>query len=174
MKLTSVTYLKTETSVKLVAQTDKPCYAVSLEAAGENFADAFNLEEPYDRKTHVFYVPGPLLSPGMTLTLRMKKRKQGRDETALPFRYEPVFAKPAALAKQYDNGVMAIRHDRERVAPGVVYTRWTGEDKEGLPVNWFTLEVEPRLASLYVGTPGDGYQSTKVKAKVPEMIDAAV
>ena len=174
MKLTSVTYLKTETSVKLVAQTDKPCYAVSLEAAGEVFADAFNIEEPYDRKTHVFYVPQALLAPGMTLGLRLKKRKRGKAETALPFRYEPVFTTRAALAKQSDNGVMAIRSDRERVAPGVVFTRWTGEDKDGRPVNWFTLEVEPRLASLYVGTPGDGYQSTKVKAKVPEMIDAAV
>ena len=174
MKLTSVTYLKTERSVKLVAQTDKPCFAVSLEAAGEVFADAFNVEEPYDRKTHVFYIPQAILSPGMTLTLRLHRRKKGRGALSLPFRYEPVFAEPAALAKQYDNGVMAIRHDRERIAPGVVYTRWTGEDKEGLPVNWFTLEVDPKLASLYVGTPGDGYASTKVKAKVPEMIGAAV
>ena len=174
MKITAVNCLKTDSGVKIVVQTDRPCFGVSLDAGGTRYPDAFNLEEPYDRRTHVFYVPEETLSEGMTLTLRLNKKKKGRGAAALPFRYAAVFARTAALAKQYDNGVMAIRSDRERVAPGVVYTRWTGEDKEGLPVNWFTLEIDPKLASLYVGTPEDGYANLNVKAKVPEMIGAAV
>ena len=174
MKITAVNCLKTDSGVKIVVQTDRPCFGVFLEAGGTRCPDAFNLEEPYDRKTHVFSVPEEKLSDGMTLRLRLKKRQKGRRETTLPFRYEPVFAKPAALAKEYDNGVMAVDSERETVAEGVVYTHWTGEDKEGLPVNWFTLEIDMKKASLYVGTPEDGYAGTDVKAKVPEMIEAAV
>ena len=173
MFLTSVAYLKTEDRVKIVTQTQKPCFDVFLEAGGARYDDAFNLEEPYDRKTHVFYVPADRLTVGMTLALRLKKRKSRRRFSACAFPFAPAYADAAALAKEYDNGVLAVNSERETVAQGVVYTRWTGEDKNGLPVNWFTLEIDGKNASLYVGTPGDGYAKTNVKAKVPEMIDAA-
>ena len=174
MKITSVTCLKTGGCVKIVTQTDKPSFGVWLEVAGARCDDAFNLEEPYDRKTHVFYVPEEKLTSGMTLTLRLKKRKGRRHEAAVPFAFTPDYADAAALAKAYDNGVLAIDSESEPVVDGVVYTRYTAEDKEGRPVNYFVLTVDTAKASLYVGTPGDGYAGVNVKAKVPEMIDAAV
>ena len=174
MKITSVTYLKTDGRVKLVAQTGKPCFGVFLDANGTRYQDAFNIEEPYDRRTHVFYVPEEKLSEGDVLTLRLKKRRTARHFSAYAFPFAPVYADEAALARETDNGVLATDSESEAVAEGVVYTRWTGEDKNGLPVNWFTLAIDTKKASLYVGTPGDGYANVNVKAKVPEMIDAAV
>ena len=174
MRITSVTCMKTDGIVKLVAQTDKPCFDVFLDVKGVRQKDAFNLEEPYDRKTHVFYIPEEELSPGMTLTLRLKKRKGGKHFSAYPFPFTPDYADEAALAKEYDNGVLAINSESETVAEGVVYTRYTAEDKDGRPVNYFVLSADTAKASLYVGTPGNGYNNVNVKAKVPEMIDAAV
>ncbi len=174
MKITSVTYLKTDGRVKIVTQTEKPGFAASLDADGQRYDDAFNIEEPYDRKTHVFYVPENKLSDGAVLTLRLKKRKGSRHFSACVFSYAPDFADADALAKQYDNGVLAVDSESEPVADGVTYTRYTAEDKEGKPVNYFVLTVDTAQASLYVGTPGDGYANVNVKAKVPEMIDAAV
>lgn len=173
MKITSVSYLKTDGCVKIVAQTAKPCFDVSLDVSGTRYKDAFNIEEPYDRKTHVFYIEEEKLTPGMALTLRLKKRKESRHFTACGFPFMPDYADADALAKQYDNGVMAVDSESEAVTDGVIYTRWTGEDRQGLPVNWFTLEIDTKRASLYVGTPEDGYAGVNVKAKVPEMIDAA-
>ena len=174
MKITSVTYLKTDGRVKLVTQTDKPGFDASLDVGGTRYKDAFNIEEPYDRKTHVFYLPEEKLSDGMMLTLRLKKRKGSRHFAAYGFPFSPAYADPAALAKEYDNVVLAVDSESEPVADGVTYTRYTAEDKEGKPVNYFVLTVDTAKASLYVGTPGDGYAGVDVKAKVPEMIDAAV
>ena len=174
MKMTSVTYLKTDGRVKLVTQTDQPGFDASLDAGGTRYQDAFNLEEPYDRKTHVFYVPEEKLSEGDVLTLRLKKRKKSQRFASCGFPYAPDFADAEQLAKECDNGVMAFDSESEPVADGVTYTRYTAEDKEGKPVNYFVLTVDTAQASLYVGTPDDGYAGTDVKAKVPEMIDAAV
>ncbi len=169
----TVAYLKTGDRLKIVTQTEKPCFDVFLDVGGTRYRDAFNREEPYDRKTHVFYVPEDQLFDGMTLTLRLKKHRTGKRFSSYVFPFAPDFADAEKLAGEYDNGVLAVNSERETVADGVVCTRWTGEDKNGLPVNWFTLEIDAKKASLYVGTPGDGYAGVNVKAKVPEMIDAA-
>ena len=174
MKITSVTYLKTDGCVKIVTQTDKPGFDAALDADGTRYKDAFNLEEPYDRKTHVFYVPEAKLSPGAALTLRLKKRRGSRHFAAYGFPFAPEYADAEKLAREYDNGVLAINSESETVADGVTYTHYTAEDKEGKPVNYFVLAVDTARASLYVGTPGDGYANVNVKAKVPEMIEAAV
>ena len=175
MKLRIVSWacLRKGGSVKLVVQTGKPCFGATLEAGNERWPDAFNLEEPYDRKTHVFYVPEDRLTPGMTLTLRCSGRKKGGRALCCSFCFVPDYQEQDSLARVYDNGLLAIRRDDERVAEGVVFSRFTAEDKEGLPVNYFALTVDPRRAGLYVGTPGDGYENVNVKAKVPEMIAAA-
>ena len=174
MKLISVTYLKMEQSVKLVAQTDKPGFDASLDAGGQRYHDVFNIEEPFDRRTHVFYVPEEKLSDGMMLTLRLKKRKKSRHFSAFGFPFAPAYADAEKLAKEYDNGVLAFDSESEAVADGVTFTRYTAEDREGKPVNYCVLTVDTAGASLYVGTPNDGFANANVKAKVPEMIDAAV
>ena len=172
-RIVSCACLKKDRAIKLVVQTGKPCFGAALEAGGKCYEDAFNREEPYDRKTHVFYVEENRLSPGAALTLRFRPRRKGGRERRVVFSFSPDYAEEAALAKAYDNGMLAIRRDDERVAEGVVFSRFTAEDKEGRPVNYFSLTVNPRLAGLYVGTPGDGYENVNVKAKVPEMIAAA-
>ena len=46
-----------ETVYKLVVGVSLPLFHVSLGVNGAVYPDAFNLAEPYDRKTHVFYLP---------------------------------------------------------------------------------------------------------------------
>ena len=173
-RIVSAACLRAGDTVKLVVQTQKPCFGAVLEAGGECCADAFNLEEPFDRKTHVFYGPATRFAPGAALTLVCRSRRKGGRTQRLPFPFPSEWADEAALAKEYDNGVLARSREDERVAEGVVWSHFSAEDKEGRPVNYFTLTVNPKLAGLYVGTPGDGYESVNVKAKVPEMISSAV
>ena len=173
-QIVSAACLRAGGSIKLVVQTEKPCFGVYLEAGGDRYDDAFNIEEPYDRKTHVFYVPEERLSPGMALTLAGSRRKTGGRTQRFPFSFPSVCADAETLAKEYDNSVLARSREDERVAEGVIWSHFSAEDKEGRPVNYFTLTVNPKLAGLYVGTPDDGYENVNVKAKVPEMIAAAV
>ena len=45
-------------SFKLVVRTRVPTFKTSLTFDGREIPDAFNLDEPYDRKGHVFYLDG--------------------------------------------------------------------------------------------------------------------
>lgn len=174
MVVKSVEYLEMGDRIKIVIQTKKSGFEASLCLRGEIFFDSFNIEEPFDRKTHVFYIEKDKLKNNDKLVLKKRVGRIFKRRGEHSFDYSPVFANEAELKKQYDNGVEAVKTEKETVADGVIYTHYICKDKNGAPVNAFTLEVDPKKASLYIGTPNDGYESVNVKAKVPDMIAAAV
>ena len=51
-------------SVKLVAEFSMAYYDAELHIGDAVFPDAFNIHEPYDRMTHVFYAPQSVLHAG--------------------------------------------------------------------------------------------------------------
>ena len=163
-----------EGAVKLVVRTRKATCAAQLAFAGETLADAFNDREPYDKKTHVFYLAAaPAREETLTqLYKRNRKNKRGRSERFAFGDAAP--ADPRALLAEYDSGIRPVRTERETLCDGVLYEHRLCEDKNGAPVHAFLLRVDSKKASLLVGTPEDGYAARKVRAKVPAMIDAAV
>ena len=174
MFITSVKYLPADGLIKIIIQTKKAGFCAELDTGSGVYPDAFNLEEPFDRKTHVFTIPAEKAVRGAKFTLRLNRKKKGTLRSSFDFICDPVLSDAAAAERISNNGVLVIGSDSETVADGVIYTHYTAEDKNGAPVNMYVLTVDTKKASLYIGTPGDGYANTEVKAKVPEMIDAAV
>lgn len=174
MFIKSVSYLKCDNTVKIVIQTKRPCYNALLCVDKLLFLDFCNICEPYDRKTQVFYVPENKLKKGCELVLNVRRFKKLTARTLYKLTYDPVFANSSELKKEYNNGITVKKAKTEAVAQGVEYTHYICENKKGAPVNSFTFTVDTSLASLYVGTTDDGYDSVNVKAKIPDMIDSAV
>ncbi len=174
MKIISGEYLKTASDIKAVVRTDKRGYCAKLDAGGSLIADSFNLEEPYDLKSHIFYFPPETAEGLSSLCLHLKKRKKSKRFKKICFDYKPVFADENDLIQKYDSVLRLKNEERETVSEGVIYTHRVYTDKNNAPVNAFMLELDMEKSSLYVGTPNDGYEYKNVKAKVPEMIDSAV
>lgn len=166
-------YIMKNGKVKIVIYTGFACREAELAVNGKRIKDFFNICEPYDRKTHVFYIEPDELKEGQKLTfecrgkLKFLKRRHA-------FEYRPVFENAQKLFEEYDSGITVNSSESEKVYDGVTYTAFECTDKKGAPVKLFTLDVDMKAVSLYVGTPDDGYKSTEVKAKIPEMIDSAV
>lgn len=174
MKIVSAEYLKRGNIIKAVVRTDKPGYKARLGIGDLTLPDEFNIEEPYDKKSHVFHFDESVCEGAEELTLFVRRRKKSRFTKKLAFEFKPVYADESELLEKYDSRLEIIKEERETVSPGVSYTHLLMRDNNSAPVNAFTLEIDTAHASLYVGTPDDGYESVKVKAKVPEMIDSAV
>ena len=160
-----------ETVYKLVVGVSLPLFHVSLSLGGAVYPDAFNLAEPYDRKTHVFYLPERPAGraalrfrlPGR-LPLTLKKKT---DLTELPL------ADAEALENEADSGWETEKEETETVADGLTMTVCAIRTKTGAPVIATLLEADPAKTALYIGTPGDGYESRKARATIPDMIAAA-
>ncbi len=151
-----------------------PAYGVMLQIGGERYEDAFNLAEPYDRKTHVFYLPEAAYRPGEKAALLFKRFKRGKAEYKKAFTLPaPDFADEEALLAEYDHGVTVVTEEKETLYEGLTYTKFTCKDNEGKPVILSLLKTDLRRTALYVGTPADGYAARKVKATIPDMAAAA-
>ena len=174
MKITSLSFLKTENGIKLAAGVSMPAHCVCLRVGENTYEDAFNLAEPYDRKTHVFYLPENVWRPGEKATLgyspfkRLKIRR--RKTFAMP---APEFADEEALLAEYDHGVHVINEEKETLFEGLTYTKFTCADNEDKPVIISLLETDLQKTALYIGTPGDGETAKGVKATIPDMAAAA-
>ncbi len=159
--------------LKAVVSTKSPVFNASLRCSGREYADFFNDDEPYDRLTHVFYIESALPA-GKTLTFCYTLRNHSKNVRKQSFAFEPVYADKETLLREYDSGTRPEREERETVADGVEYTHYFCKNKEGAPVHVFSLSVDTEKATIYTGTPEDGYMGVGVRAKVPQMIDAAV
>ena len=159
--------------VKAAVYTASPVFNASLVCGGREYADSFNDDEPYDRLTHVFYIE-KAPEAGKRLTFCYTLRKKGKNVRRQEILFTPVYADETALLEENDSGTAPERVERETVADGVEYAHYFCKNKENAPVHVFTLEIDSRKAGIYTGTPDDGYESVGVRAKVPQMIDAAV
>ena len=174
MKIVSAKYIKRGNIIKAVVRTDKPGYGACLMTGCCVFPDEFNIEEPYDKKTHVFHFEECRAEGANEFALLVKKHKKSRRAKRIGFDFSPVFEDENDLLEEYNSRFEIKKEEKETVARGVTYTHCLIEDKNKAPVHAFTLEIDTKLASLYAGTPDDGYKNINVKAKVPEMIDSAV
>lgn len=174
--LTDVKYYKQKDgNIKIVFYLDIPYFNVKLYVDGIPYTDGFNDKEPYDHQTHFFFVSEEKLNALSVLMLTAYSEPDGGDlyYTVVPYG-NPYFYSDDELLGEYNSRISVVSEEYENVSDGVEYTHYICKDKNGVPVHEFLLTVDTSKASLYVGTPNDGYDGKKVKAKVPEMINSAV
>ena len=153
--------------VKLVVRVTEPSVKAKLKANDLRLKDAFNVAEPYDRNTHVFYFKAADYAPG-------KARLFWR----VPALHLPRFASlslPGELLPLPDaaSGWTRESEEKEILAEGLTYEKLTMKNRDGAPVIVSILTAERGKVSLRVGTANDGYQARRARATIPEMIAAA-
>ena len=174
MFIKSVKQIEKNGFIKLAVQTEKRGYNAVLNLGGTAYYDEFNREEPYDLKTHIFLIPPEKINKGDTAELKIRKFKRLKFSSKYKFEYTGIKENEDDIIKEYDSKITVISRETETVSDGVEYSHLICKDKNGAPVNAFTLTVDLNYATLYTGTAGDGYENRNVRAKVPEMIDSAV
>ncbi|MCQ2483717.1 MAG: phosphodiester glycosidase family protein [Clostridia bacterium] len=168
-------YRTADGKIKIVFYFSVACFRATLRIGDKVFVDGFNDKEPYDNNTHFFYVPEELLTAESELLFTAEDAFEDGDLLYIELTYgEPEFADRDALLAEYNSHIETVKEETEVVCDGVVYSHMLCEDKNNAPVHMFLLEVDSSKASLYVGTPDDGYDNVEVCAKVPEMINSAV
>lgn len=173
-KIRSVDHMIMGETVKTVIQTLTNTYDATLTVNGVRYPDAFNAEEPFDRRTHVFYIPGEALAPDTRLRMEAKTLKRSGTVFHYDFVYgTPVYPTVKELAAKYDNGLHILYEEKETLCEGVNYHHRVYNDRKGKAVHAFCTVLDPAKVSVYVGTPDDGYESTGVQATIPDMIAAA-
>jgi len=188
MKITSINLLKYDGRVKLVLGTSLPAYSVRLILSGKTYYDAFNIAEPYDRKTHVFYIPEEVFSLSAKAQLVFSRFKKGKVSYTKSFvpgdgpeAQSFVCEKNGdffpgivpGLIEEYDHKITVKSEEKEELFEGVTFTKFTCEDKDGAPVIISLIKTDLKHSELYIGTPDDSYESKKVKATIPDMILSA-
>ena len=161
-------------NIKLVVTTKAPTFDAVLSVSGVSYIDCFNDDEPYDRKTHVFFFPKKSVTSASVLTLSLKLFRRLPFKSEFSFEFgSPEFHDEEKLKKAYDNELKVFQTESEELTPGVTYTHTLYKDKEDKPVHTFVTRFEKGSARLYVGTPSDSYESVKVRATIPDMVKAA-
>ncbi len=172
--ITDISFLDCGDKIKLVIRVRRPAFDAELAAPLKKYADSFNDEEPYDRKTHVFFIDKDGVDKNTKLCFAFRPFIKKMPVCRYRFLFgEPEYADEKALIAQYDNGLKESSRESETLGSGVTYSHILYNDKNGAPVHAFLCEFDPKLASVYIGTPDDGYESVKVRATIPEMIDSA-
>lgn len=173
--LSDIRFYRIDGKVKIVFYFSMPYFRTKLYVGDTEFIDAFNDREPYDVQTHFFYIPEEILSEDTPLLFVGDDAFENGDTLFYEFTFgKPEFADRNKLLKDYNSQIKTVSEEKEEVCDGVMYTHMFCEDKNNAPVHMFLLEVDSKKASLYVGTPNDGYENKEVDAKVPEMIESAV
>ncbi|MCQ2479408.1 MAG: phosphodiester glycosidase family protein [Clostridia bacterium] len=173
--ITSVSFLDCHNKIKVVVCVKKPTFDAKLHCNGTTYIDAFNDAEPYDRKSHVFYIDKKDFQndtlPIMTFKLLTSHGMNCKVSVSCK---NPVFACEKDLIAQYDNGLTEETRETEALAEGVTYHHILYKDKNGAPVHAFLTDVDTAKAEIYIGTPNDGYESVGVRATIPDMITSAI
>ena len=169
----SVAYLKTNSNIKVVVYLECAYFNAKLIVDDNVFEDEFNDREPYDRETHVFYVPEEMLTSGRKMIFAADDSIEDGDFCTKEIIFEPEFADIEQLFDEYDSRITAVEFEVENIDDGLIYRHMLCKDKYDAPVHMFMFEVDTKKASLYVGTADDGYETNAI-AKVPEMIESAV
>ena len=159
--------------VKLVAEFSMAYYDAVLQVNGASYPDAFNIHEPYDRMTHVFYVPRSVFYAADTAVMTALDSEEDGDACACTIRCPETFHDPDALRASCDSGIRVQSQDTETVDDGLLFHQLHCADRDGAPVEVSVLELDPQRCALYVGTPDDGYADRNVRATIPDMIAAA-
>lgn len=163
-----------ENTDKIVFELPRMHKNARLVVGEMTFCDAFNDCEPYDRKSHIFYVPHRYLSPESVLKLKLRDFPSGMIPSSISCRFgDSQQVTSDELKNECDNRLELQSEEKERPGEGVEYRHALYNNKYGAPVHVFSLTVDMAKAALYTGTPDDGYAAKKVKATIPDMIAAA-
>lgn len=173
--ITSTSFLDCNDKIKVVVCVKKPTFDAKLHCFGTTYIDAFNDAEPYDRKSHVFYIDKNDLEKDKlpVMTFRLLTSHGMKCKVSVNCK-NPVFACEKDLIKEYDNILAEEKRESEELCEGVTYHHIIYKDKNGAPVHAFLTDIDAKSASVYIGTPNDGYESVGVRATIPDMITAAV
>ena len=131
-----IRYLKTENGgLKAVVSTRRRVFAAALSFRGETLPDSFNDREPYDRRTHVFYLPA-VPEADETLAFSCKQKPKNKRQKTFGFRFgEPAFEDLSALREAADSRITPVTEERHEIADGIVHTHLICKDKNGAPVH---------------------------------------
>ena len=161
--------------VKLVISMEYPYYNVRLQNGEITYSDAFNDREPFDRLTHVFYIPEDALAASSELILLCEDEQTNGEDLYYAFLYgAPTFSNPRKLHDLNDSRIAPVNMDEKYLSDGVVYRHYFCRDKSRTPVHAYLLEVRTDKATVITGTLNTEFRSKNTKATVPAMIDAAV
>ncbi len=152
-----------------------PYFDVRLFFNGKIYGDSFNDREPYDRMTHLFYLPNRELKDGVKLLVTGFDEEEEEDRYCFEIEYSSRALKSKDdLLAEYDHCLTVETEETEALAKGLEYRHMLCRDRQQNPVHAFVLRVDTAENSLYIGTPQDGYAVGGVIATVPQMIDCAV
>ncbi|MCQ2471986.1 MAG: phosphodiester glycosidase family protein [Clostridia bacterium] len=170
-----VSFLDCGDKIKVVVRVKSPVFDAKLHCFGTTYIDAFNDEEPYDRKSHVFYINKTDFDSDLCplMTFNILRPKFCLCNVAVDCT-NPTFACEKELIKDYDNQLTEESRETEELAEGVTYHHILYKDKNGAPVHAFLTDVDTAKAEIYIGTPNDGYESVGVRATIPDMITSAI
>lgn len=172
--ITDISFLDLKSKVKIVICVKNPIFNAELYVVGKKYIDSFNDEEPYDRKGHVFYIDKKDLKSDTPLVFTFNLLRKWGLKCSVSFHYgEPSFADEKELIEKYDSKLTIISEEKEQLHEGVLYRHILYNDKNGAPVHAFLSEIDPKYASIYIGTTDDGYENVNVKATIPDMIASA-
>lgn len=177
MKKTSYTFRIIRTDIN----TDKIVFSFKsmhrngrLKLAGKMYKDSFNDCEPYDRKTHVFYVSHSDIQKRKTAILYSKNYFFPFVMIRKTVNLENLSYVDCEQYKEEADNRLTFRKVIEEISSnGFSYTHRFYTNKISLPVHVFTIKADMSVYSIYVGTPEDGYSKRFKKATIPDMIASA-
>ncbi len=166
-------YMMKDEKLKLVVRSKASLKDVKLSFNGLTLDDAFNDREPYDPRTHVYYIDPEGLTPETEFAC------YGRDKAGELFGYEFKLGSPRLyteeeLIPEYDSRITPYARTEEEICEGVRYIHLSCRDKSEAPVEAYMLEVDTKRHRIAVGTPNDGYVAVNVSATIPEMMLSAI
>lgn len=148
----------------------------SAELLGESFPDMRNSREPFDFRTHVFYLPAEALEREGGFGLTLENRAKGATEffsaagekLTLRVGFDPsaVVSLSEAISRT-DRKLKLTSLTGGTVAEGVRWTNGVYFTEAKLPVRVWTLYASPDKVSVFAGTP---HRNKKFKSGVIQTV----
>jgi len=156
---------------KVVINTNDWISDVNLiDCNGQVYGAVSNTAEPFDFRTHVFYLPENCIKGAFTLTY-------SKDNNIYQYvtNFDNLeFANKEDLIKKYDNNIEIISEEEHGLTDGVSYKILTCQNNKNLPVKAFAFLLKKGYYSFEVGTANDGYQKNNATATVEEQAKSRI
>ena len=180
--ITDIKSIEIRGSLKIVVYTEEICNYAVLNIYGSTYKEKHNYIEPYERKAHVFHVPCSYVKGvcdfTFTFTNCAKESKYfecvGEQGTTYGT-FDPSTKTPYDVAFEEDDSKIEIQNYTDtQIADGVVSRVFDCVNKNGAKVKAFALYVDPKKATMEVGTPNNEYKAGNCSQTFQGEIDAAV
>lgn len=170
----SQSHIKIGNNIKIVLLVKYRTYNAALTVNNIIYQDSFNDEEPFDRHTHVFYIPENELKNDTVLEFSASLTNNSKIKFKHYFQYgNNPLSDINSLLSEYDHGLVVKSEEVTTLCEGIIYIHRLYYDNNNAPVHVHITKAKMDSGSLYIGTPDDGYNSINVRATIPDMIEAA-